>query len=70
MNWYKRAQQQVMITRTGPEGLAVIIDGKRYHCSGYNPLAHRRLEALIKAKAWGKAKQMCRSLQCVRSELE
>jgi hypothetical protein len=59
MNWFKRAQAEVIITRFGPEGMGVIIDGKRYRCSGYSPLVHRQLEALIRAKAWGKAKQLC-----------
>jgi len=65
LSWYKHAQE-VQITSWSNEGMNVVIDGKRYWIRGYNPQSHNHLRVLIRARAYGKAKQLLRSLGAER----
>jgi len=76
MNWFKRSfiieagYPEVILLRYNPEGMTVLIDNVRYRCPGYYPTVVARLNALIRAKAWGKAKQLLRTIQCINEEKE
>ena len=76
MNWWKKANHrfagvpEVILLRYGPEGMYLLIDNIRYRCPGFVPGVKARMDALIRARAWGKAKQLCRSINCVNEEKE
>lgn len=69
MNWYKVSQSEVQIASWCDEGVVVYIDNKRYWCAGKDTRLMRKLNSLINAKAWGKAKNLIRNWPCVREEI-
>lgn len=69
MNWFKKSNQEIIVTRYSNEGIHVIIDGKEYFCPGYNPLDHKYLNILIRKGIWGKAKNFLnRKWKCKRKD--
>ena len=60
----------VIIAAWSNEGVTVYIDGVRYFCKGFEPKKFNYLKALIKNKAWGKAKNVVKAWPSERQDLK